>query len=169
MAWKHWSPEVFGALLQCDELCSRELWEGRGGLLGLGVLVPISNGQQGSPTPDCSFLAPQRFPCCGRPPCRANSMDPSCHLLPFKIMCFILARSLLPLVLHLSAKKGLPEPVFEMPGFFSPLTTFLDSLSFWCTLVFYPSSKWKRVDSVTKKGVTLGWDTVCPERTVGFL
>lgn len=92
--------------------------EGGEGSWDLGVRCPSAAAQQGSPTPNCSLLAPQRLLHYGRPPHSADSTDPSCHPLPFKIMCFVLARSLLPLVLHLSAKKGLPEPVFKMPGFF---------------------------------------------------
>lgn len=47
----------------------------------------------------------------------------------------ILTRSLLPLVLHVTYKKGIQEPVFKLPGLFFPLNAFLNSIWFWCVFV----------------------------------
>lgn len=88
-----------------------------------------------------------------RSPC-PHQLSPSAFL---KLRTYLTsARSLLPLVLHVTCKKGIPEPIFKLPELFSPLTAFPNSISFWCALVSCPFWKWKRVYSITKKGVTVG-------------
>lgn len=157
-----WSPfAVWWAVL----LWAVFLW----GYRGPGSWCPSGMASRWAPTPNCLFLVPQRFLHYRWPLCSAHSTHPSCHPLPFKIMCFILARSLLPLVLNVTCKKGIPEPALKLPGLFPPSTAFLSSISVWCAFASYPSWKWKKVNPITKKGVTLGCDPLYPERTLGLL